>query len=86
MKVLRLLLINSIAVWSVVAATVDLGLGFDWWVLTMSQVTLLHAFYIALVMMFRQFFSLAGDDVQHQSDGVTHASDSTESMTAGVIP
>ena len=79
----RLLLVNSIAVWSLIAAGFDVALGFGWVTLTLAQVTLLHSFYIALVMTFRQFFSITGGDNVEQSLGDVHVPGSVESMTAG---
>lgn len=54
----RLLKVNSQALWSLIIAVIMLGPLFGWWHLTEQQVAGLALVYGALMMVLRQMFSL----------------------------
>jgi hypothetical protein len=55
---LRILKINSIALWSLIAAIINLGILFSWWDMTTEQVAGINMAYAAGIIVFRQLFSI----------------------------
>lgn len=54
----RFLKVNSQALWSAIAAILNLGVLFGWWAVDPAQLAGLNTAYVAVMMVLRQLFVL----------------------------
>ena len=54
----QFLKVQSIALWAVVAAIINLGIAFGWWQMSAQQIGVINTLFVAVLMVLRQMFSV----------------------------
>jgi len=52
---------NSQAIWTVIAAVINLGIVFEFWTMTPDQIAGINTVYAAVMIALRQMFTLTAD-------------------------
>jgi hypothetical protein len=52
---------NSQAIWTVIAAVINLGIVFEFWTMTPEQIAAINTVYAAVMIALRQMFTLTSE-------------------------